>query len=266
MAIRPQAAIDAESSADAFDAALAAKAAEEDYEDGQVALPELLDPEEEVEVVEGEPEPEPEPDKVDGASDLLERLVGVLESRPAPEAAKPEVPKRAELPQVDLVEMKKKFNEKLHETDDPSALIDEYAQAILGNTLAAQSREIQELKKDRLQTDPINKLVFDKWGDEVETVVANLPVAQQNHPDAYKYAVERVRNDHFTEILDAQVEERTVAKTRPGATTSLGQQQVAATTSATRKTKKVYASPRDKAEAKRHGIALKDYLKGIGKL
>lgn len=265
MALRPLSEIDAESNADAFDVALAQKAAQEEQEDSQVALPELSDIDEEVEVIEGEPEPDPEEDKVDGESNLLERLVGALESRPAPEAPKKEIPKRAELPQVDIAAVKKKFDEKLHEVDNPSELLDEYANAVIGNALAQQSREIQELKKDRLLVDPINKMVFDKWGDEIETVVATLPAQQQNHPDAYKYAVERVRNEHFTEILDAQVEARAITKTRPGATATLGQQQAAAT-STKKKVRKVYASSTDRAEAKRHGISLENYLKGVGKL
>ena len=67
------------------------------------------------------------------------------------------------------------------------------------------------------------------------------------------------------EILEAKVDERLSAKTHPGATPSLGSTRTA-TSKPKKKTKTVYASARDKAEAKRYGVSLKDYLKGQGKL
>jgi len=260
VAIRPQAEIDAETRQDTFDSAVAQKEDEAPIEVVPVEEADYTD----VEVIEGEaPEPEPEPDKSDSESNLLGKLVDLLDGR-QPVPAAPVIPKRAELPVIDREEVRKKFNDKLHETDDPFALVEESAQALVGGTLAQQSLEIQKLKKEVLKNDPINNMVLSNWENEVETVISGLPANQQVHPDAYEYAIKQVRDKHFMEILESKVDERVSAKTRPGKTPSLGANQTEPTPK--RKTKKVYASLRDKAEAKRYGLSLENYLLSQGKI
>jgi hypothetical protein len=263
--IRPQAEIDEETQQSAFSEAVAQKNDEDDitpqYKE-ELSKPEEYD---DIEVIEGEPDPEVEPDtgKSDSESNVLGRLVDLLEDRKAPVAV-PEIRKRAVLPVVDREEVRKKFNDKLHETDDPFALVEESAQALMGGTLAQQSLEIQKLKKEALKSDPINKMVFDNWDGEVESAIADLPANQQIHPDAYEYAIKQVRDKHFMEILESKVDERISAKTRPGKTATLGATTPGGGTK--RKTKKVYASPRDKSEAKRYGLSLENYLMSQGKI
>jgi hypothetical protein len=260
MAIRPQAEIDEETNQSAFDEALNERAEEESVEESGrgLSLPEIEDTD--FEIVEGEPEPEPTIE-LDTESNTLGRLVDLLENRQAPVPVV-EAPKRAVAVPVDREALRKKFNEQLHETDDPFALVEESANALIGGQTAALSLEVQKLKKEVLKNDPINKMVLDKWGTEVETVIAGLQASQQNHPDAYSYAIRQVRDTHFDEILESQVTERVSAKTRPGKTATLG----ATPTTTKRKTKKVYASQRDKNEAKRYGLSLENYLVSQGKI
>ena len=190
-----------------------------------------------------------------------------MEKRDTP-VVKEEVPKRAVIQPPDKEAIKKKFNEEFYKTEDPFALVEESANALIGGTTAALSLEIQKLKKEVLKNDPINSMVFENWGNEVEKEIATLPAAQQAHPDAYEYALKKVRDNHFTEILEAKVEEKiTKAKAKPGVTPTLGSSRSGVSSGTRKKRKKtVYATARDKAEAKRYGVSLNDYLKGIGKL
>lgn len=268
MGIRPQADIDEETRKSAFEDALSAREEEEASQESEktFTVPESQD--DEVEIVDGDPpDPEEEANKSDTESNLLGRLVDALEKRETPRQDEPAPPQRAQAQPVDMEALRKKFNEKLHETDDPFSLVQESAEALVGGVLAQQSREIQTLKRDAMKADPINSMIFEKWGNEVETVIAGLPANQQNHPDAYQFAVTQVRDKHFMEILNAQVEERVSAKLKPGHTPGLGETSNASLSSTTkRKTRKVYASPQDKAEAKRYGLSVENYLRSRGKI
>jgi len=259
MAIRPLAEIDRETGSQAFEQALA----EKDEHDDPVVQQESdgFEDDSDIEIVEGEPEPEEKEDKVDPTSNLLGRLADLITERKAPEAPK-ERKARAPIVQGDITEIRKKFDAKLHEVDNPSELLDEYANALIGTALAHQNLEIQGLKKDKLKADPINAMVFEKWNDEIEDVIANLPANQQNHPDAYTYALKEVRNNHLEEIIEHKINERAAVKTTIGSNKNLGG---SSGVSAAKKTKKVFATAHDRSEAKRYGLSLENYLKGIGK-
>lgn len=265
MAIRPQAEIDAETGEDAFASALAEKDELEMQEEEQKEASVELSDDSEIEIVDDEPEPEPEEPKSDTGSDLLlGKLVDLLSSN-QPQAPAHVAKQRAALPSVDREAIRKTFNEQLHETDDPYALVESAAQALVGRSLADQSLQIQALKKDALKADPINATVFENWGTEVEDTIADLPPGQQVHPDAYQYALEKVRNKHFQELLDMEANKRVAAKTRPGKTSSLGATRGSAVTPK-KKVKKVYASEHDKRQANAYGLSLKDYLVSRGKI
>lgn len=264
MPIRPQVEIDKESGIEAFESALSEQDLIETEEEQVVveSSEEVDDPE--IEIVEGEVPKEEEPaSKVDTESNLLERLVDVLGENKAKPVA-PTVKARAELPTVDRAEIRKTFNEKLHETDDPYALFESTAQSLVGNELAKQNLEIQGLKKAVLKNDPVNAIVFENWDDEIENVISDLPAGQQNHPDAYQYAVEKIRNVHFLELVSLEADKKIAAKVRPGKTVTLGQTQ--GVTTAKKKPKKVYASQRDKQMAKSYGLSLKAYLQSQDKI
>ena len=265
MGIKPYVEVEEESKQDAFEAALAIKEQEEEDGGREITLPEITD--EEVEVVVGEPPEEESENKSSQDENVLGRLVDLLEKRDTP-VVKEEVPKRAVIQPVDKEAVKKKFNEEFYKSEDPFSLVEESANALIGGTTAALSLEIQKLKKEVLKNDPINSMVFENWENEVEKAIAELPPAQQAHPDAYDYALKKVRDNHFTEILEAKVEEKlTKAKAKPGATATLGSSRSGVSSGPKKKRKKtVYATARDKAEAKRYGVSLNNYLKGIGKI
>ena len=265
MPIRPQVDIDEELNQSAFSTALAEKEEEELKVEEDKKVPTVDFEEEEIEIIEGDPELEKEkekPDKVDTESNMLGKLVDLLSEKKSPEPVK-EIKQRAVVAPIDREELRKKYNEKLHETDDPFSLLEESAQALVGGATASLSSEVQKLKKEVLKNDPINKMVFDNWNDEIENAISDLPANQQNHPDAYNYALKQVRDSHFLEILEAKVDERLSAKTRPGKTATLG-----STTAKPGKKppKKVYASLRDKSEAKRYGLSLENYLRSRDKI
>lgn len=271
MAIRRQSEIDEEARQTAFETAVAETVEEPEVEEEAQALaPSTQDDVTDDEIVfvdEREvPEETEEAGKVDTTSNLLEKLTDAITSRPVaptPEPAAP--PARAALPTVNKEEVRKKFNEKLHETDDPFALVEESAQALVGGALAAQSQEIQELRKATLKVDPINSIIFEKWENEVETVISNLPAAQQVNPKAYDYALKEVRDRHFNEILDMKVDEKVAAKQRPGPTATINSTR-GESTATKRKVRKVAVSQRDRNEAKRYGMTLNGYLQARGKI
>jgi len=266
MGIKPFAEVAQESKEEVFESAVNETLQEEEQESPQIVEEGSVDDDAEIEVVVGEP-PKEEPKEevkptVSAETPILEKLVDLLSERPKVETEKP---KRAPIPVVNKEEVKKEFNSKLFDTDDPFALVEKSAEALVGSALAKQSLEIQKLKKEVLKNDPVNKIVFDKWEDEIERTISSLPPEQQVHPDAYDYAIRQVKDAHFDEILEAKIEEKLAAKSKPGKTMVMGETHITQPKAQSKK-KIVYATSRDKAEARRFGISLEDYLRAKGRI
>lgn len=253
-----------ESRQSAFDAALEEKDVAEAQQEDTPREYVLGEDNYDVDVQIGEPEPEPEPVAEDTTS-VLNKLVDVLtanQPKPVEEKAK----ERPGIPTANISEIQKEFNDKLHETEDPFTLAMSATEKVFGSQLAAQARVIQELKRDALKADPDKAFIMDNYKKDIEDIVAGLPAEQQNHPDVYVYAVNKVSTDHISELVEhkmkAELESRTT-RTAPGSNNVLG-----ATGPATpaKKRKKVYATKHDEAMARKHGLKLKDYLVSRGKI
>lgn len=264
-----------ESQSAAFDTALAERDEQEAMEEvgGTDVDPLVIEPvTDDFDVVVGEPEPEPEETKPDGTGEAISKLVDVLADRLAPAPVEIEVPARPGIEAVDVEAVKKEFNEKLHESEDPFSVAIGATEKVFGPTIARQAREIQELKKETLKSDPDKKFILENHGKEVEKVVAELPAAQQNHPDIYVYAVNQVMMSHMDDIVERRVNARLeegkpkiAVTTRPGATNSLGGGGTGGGSSKPKK-KKYYASKTDEAMARKFGMSLKNYLVSQGKI
>lgn len=188
---------------------------------------------------------------------ILQSLADAQVAQNAPKRLERAVPTK-----VDMVALKKEFNEKLHETDDPAALVERYAASMLGPQMASQNLELQKLKKDTLKINPQYKIVLEDYADEVEQVIAGLPATQQSHPDAYKYAADKILTERFVEVA-AKVNgtPTKVVRTRPGKTKMAGGQG-AGQNSTPRKKNLKYTSA-DTMGAKRYGMKVQDYVKMV---
>lgn len=241
------------------DEAIVDEEVEDDYDP-------LDDPDAEMELVDSLEEEEEAPVPVAAPTDPA--VLSILETLANNQAAinAPRRKERQTVAPVDLVALKKEFNEKLHETDDPAALVEKYAASLLGPQMASQNLELQKLKKDTLKVNPQYKVVLEDYADEVEDVIASLPVGQQSHPDAYKYAADKVLTNRFVEIAgkinnDGTIKPRKPASTRPGKTRMVGGQG-AGQTASTRKRNVKYTNA-DLNGAKRYGMKVQDYVKMV---
>lgn len=269
MAMKPFQAERSESGQTAFQKALAHQDDNDNYvEPDQVEDDddEQTDPDNIEVYVSDEPEVEETEEKVDP----MERLADLLERRDAPKPVKREVPKRAELGTADMAALKKKFDEKLHEVDKPSDLLDEYAEALVGSRLAYSNLEIQKLKRETLKNDPDKSFILEEFGDDVETVIANLPANQQTHPDAYDYAVKQVMVERISDLRAHWLQEEKGPKpttTRLGKTKTVGGGGQGTTGKASKPKKQVVrATKADEANARRYGMPVKQWLIKIGKI
>lgn len=256
----------AESGNDAFARAIDDADHEEELEDA-VELPIAgIDPDDIDVVMEDANEVVEEPKETEDKTDaVLNKLADALmANQPKPEKKTPKA--RPSIPQVNISEVQKEFNEKLHDSEDPFTVAMEATQKVFGSQIAAQARELQELKKEVLKKSDEHALVFDKYGAEIEDVVANLPANQQDHPDVYGYAVNKVTQEHMNDIVEARVKaelEKQAVTTRPGATATLGK---TSGTTPTKRRRTVRATKTDEAMAARYGMKLKDYLIAQGKI
>jgi len=224
------------------------------------AEPEL--PEDLEYVLEGNEEPDPAPAAVQTDPAVLK----ILDTLAANQAPKVEavVPQRAKAEVVDMAKMRADFNEKLHTTDDPASLVDEYAQQLIGPQLAQQNIRLQGIAKQGLMNTPKYKYVFDNFGTEIETVIAGLPANQQNHPDAYKFAADQVMITRFDDVVAGMASEAAPAKVtgaRLGRTNMVAGQSQAAPT---RKKRQVKYTQYDVAMAKNYGVSIQDYMQRKG--
>lgn len=264
MPMKPYAQERAESGQATFSAALKAKEEEEDYVEEEVLEEPLEEPDDDdIEVYVSDEDEEPE----EKEPDSFERLADLLTQRQQPVVPVEEaVPERAPIPEADMAAIRKKFDDKLHEVDNPSELLDEYANALVGGALAKQNLEIQKLKKDALKADPDKRYILETYEKDVERVISSLPANQQTHPDAYDYAVNQVMLKKMPELKQHWIDEakpKKAASTRPGKTkTARGGGQGGTSNGKVR----VRATKRDEAMARAYGMSVKAWLKRSGKI
>jgi hypothetical protein len=216
------------------------------------------------EVTVGEPEKEEAP-KEPSTAEAISKLADALTAG-QPKSDEITVKQRPGVEVVDVEAVRKEFNDKLHESEDPFTVAMGATEKVFGPQIAAQARVIQELKRDNMKTDPDKAYILNKYAKAVENVVAELPAGQQNHPDVYVYAVNKVMQENIDEVIEHKVEERLKAKTTrtaPGAVNTLGPGLGA---TPPRKKQKVYATKTDEAQARKHGLSLRNYLVGKGKI
>ena len=255
-----------ESGSATFSAAVADKLDDGSEENFHIPAEEevqVVDPENVDVYVSDEPEAVEEEEKVDP----INRLADMLTTRLAPGEEKKVVPKRAAPQAVDMVKLKKDFDTKLHEVDDPSNLVDQYVEAKYGNTIMAQNLEIQKLKRDALVNDPDKKFIMDNYSDDVETMIAELPPAQQNHPDAYDYAINQVTLKNMSALRTHWLEQetkKTPTRVKPGKNSVVGRGAGPSGTGTTKK--RVRATKADEANARRYGMTVKQWLVKEGRL
>jgi len=106
-------------------------------------------------------------------------------------------------------EVKKKLAKNFY--DDPMNAIEETLRYFVKSEIAPAFQQTQDmLSKTAVSTskqlavaNPTNKMIMDKFGDEVEAAVKTLP----HSPDVYDKACQQVGMNHFTDIVQFQVQE-----------------------------------------------------------
>jgi len=93
---------------------------------------------------------------------------------------------------------------------DPMAAIEEALKFAIQTEVAPAFHQTQDLvsktamstSRQIAETNPTNKLILDKYRDEVDNTVKGLP----STPDVYEKACQQVGMAHFTEIMQEQVQ------------------------------------------------------------
>ena len=106
-------------------------------------------------------------------------------------------------------ELKKKLSKNFY--DDPMTAVEETLKYFVQSEIAPAFKQTQDmLSKTAISTsrqlavaNPTNKMIMDKFGDEVEETVKKLP----HTPDVYEKACQQVGMNHFTDIVQFQVQE-----------------------------------------------------------
>lgn len=71
-----------------------------------------------------------------------------------------------------------------------------------------------KLAKKNAANDPTYK----EYGGEVEAYIKALPLAHQNNPEVYEYAIQQIKNKHIDDIIKKQVEQQIAAMSGSRAT------------------------------------------------
>lgn len=94
--------------------------------------------------------------------------------------------------------------------NDPMAAIEEALKFAIQTEVAPAFQQTQELlsktamttSRQIAETNPTNKLILEKYRDEVDSAVRSLPPT----PDVYEKACQQVGMNHFTDIMQEQVQ------------------------------------------------------------
>lgn len=94
--------------------------------------------------------------------------------------------------------------------NDPMAAIEEALKFAIQTEVAPAFHQTQELlsktamttSRQIAETNPTNKLILEKYRDEVDSAVRSLPPT----PDVYEKACQQVGMNHFTDIMQEQVQ------------------------------------------------------------
>lgn len=112
-------------------------------------------------------------------------------------------------PQESPEQFKKRITKNFY--DDPAASIEEMIDYAIQSKIAPAFQQTHDMvsktamstSKQVAASNPTNKLILDRFGDEVEAAVKSLSPG----PDVYDRACQQVGMSHFTDIVQAQVEE-----------------------------------------------------------
>lgn len=92
-------------------------------------------------------------------------------------------------------EWKKEIEEQI--MIDPVAGTTAVTQKIIAQSLGGVLKSIKSHAKKLAQSDPI----YQKYGEEVEAFITELPAEFQNNPEVYDYAIGQIKIRHFDDIV-----------------------------------------------------------------
>lgn len=135
---------------------------------------------------------------------------GALREHLAPPRATPQMASAVPqgMPQRDPEEVRRKRNELIQA--DPAAAFQTILQEEISPIFGALIDSNQRLSRQLMLSNPTNRELYDRYGDEIEKEVAVLPPAQrlQNVEKLYDNAAATVRGRHATELTQAEVDRR----------------------------------------------------------
>ena len=153
-----------------------------------------------------DPDPRSEDPRISRLADSVQGLQEILKTQLEREAAekppKPETPTRRTLPRKDINEIKKRLKEGVW--DSPDDLIEEMINAKLINDVGPLFQKLDEENKQMKKimgrqmtgANERDKIVLDKWGDEVDKLSEKMP---------YEQAVRQVKLDHIDDLIEERL-------------------------------------------------------------
>ena len=230
-----------------------------------------------------EEEPEPDPEKEQLKQQLaqlqtqvqnnenLGTIIGQQIANAVGDRAPSETP--VQQPGETDEEFAKRFDDELFKPGKALGLIQEAVFRTAGRPFNQLVGITTEQSKQLLKLDPNEGPVFNRFEKEIESMKRKLPMAEQNDPKVYQKLLTEVKQQHpelqqeqFEQAVQQKVQEALKEmginaeqpKAKPTYTESGGVR--AQGGGAPPKTKRIYATERDKIEAARLGLDVKTYL------
>ncbi len=125
------------------------------------------------------------------------KLEGRLENPPVTQPPAQPIEKKPEM-------TKEEFNEKM--VSDPLAALDHYAQTKLAPIVGEQTKN--QAVANRKASELSNKVMYDKYGDEITELEKTIDQSVLAQPGAYDYLVKQVRANHVDDLVAEEVKKQ----------------------------------------------------------
>lgn len=129
-------------------------------------------------------------------------------------------PGQARVPEQQVGETDEEFNkriaEELFDRENGGNALQSAIERYAGKEKAQLMQLLSEQNRQLLELNPKTSKMFEKYGEEIEKKVKELPPGQQLHPNAWKWALDQVKLAHADDIqgesVDALVAQKVAAE------------------------------------------------------